>query len=128
MVGEAGTSSVSTYIVRRNGSLEHIASESNGQQALCWIVRSDGIYFVANTGNGTVSAFRVDRHGDPSVVGTAGVGAGPIDLALPRGGSFLYVQLGGAGSVAAFKVESDGRLMPLGAVPSHADQEGIVAL
>jgi len=128
VVGEAGTSSVSTYSIRRNGTLEHIASESNGQQALCWILRTDGTFFVANTGSGTVSAFAVDRRGDPSVVRTTAVGPGPIDLAAPRNGEFLYVQLGGAGTVAGFKIERDGRLIPIGTVPSHAAQEGIVAI
>ena len=128
MVGEAGTSSASTYVVHRDGSLEHIASASDAQQALCWILRIGDDYFVSNTGSGTVSDFRVDRRGDPSVVGTTSVGPGPIDLASPRGGAFLYAQLGGAGQVAAFKVERDGRLAALGTVPSSADQEGIVAV
>jgi 6-phosphogluconolactonase (cycloisomerase 2 family) len=128
VVGEAGTSSVSTYVVRRDGSLEHIASESDSQQALCWILRTGDEYFVANTGSGTVSDFRVDRRGNPSVVGTTNVGSGPIDLAAPRGGAFLYLQLGGAGQVAAFKVERNGQLVAIGTVPSSADQEGIVAV
>jgi 6-phosphogluconolactonase (cycloisomerase 2 family) len=128
VVGEAGTSSVSTYVVGQDGVLEHIASEPDAQQALCWILRIGDEYFVSNTGSGTVSGFRVDRRGDPSVASTTSVGAGPIDLATPRGGAFLYVQLGGAGQIAAFKLERNGNLVAIGTVPSSTDQEGIVAV
>ncbi len=128
VVGEAATSSVSTYVVQENGSLRTIASQSDSQAALCWIARADRLYFVANSGSGTVSSYRVDASGHPSVVSTTAVGPGPIDLVATRGGSFLYVQLGGNGMVAGFKVNADGSLTPVGTVAAHPGMEGLVAI
>ncbi|MBV9169425.1 MAG: hypothetical protein JOZ81_05000, partial [Chloroflexi bacterium] len=51
-----------------------------------------------------------------------------IDLDADAGGRFLYVQIGGNGSVGAFRVNADGSLTSIGAVGSSSTQEGIVAL
>lgn len=126
VVGEAGTSSLSTYRLHADGSLTPIASASDGQVALCWITFARGTYFVSNTGSADVSGFRVDASGHPTLVGSTPVGPGPIDSA--RSGRFLYVQLGGNGALAELAVNADGTLSPIGSVPSHAGQEGIVAL
>lgn len=129
VVGEAGTSSVSTYVVRDDGSLASIGSVSDGQAALCWITPADGAYYVANAGSGTVSGYRVDSSSHPSLIGLATpVGAGPIDLSATRDGEFLYVQLGGADQIAELRVDDDGSLTLLGVVSSAANQEGIVAI
>jgi 6-phosphogluconolactonase (cycloisomerase 2 family) len=129
VVGEAGTSSVSTYALRDDGTLASIASQTDGQIALCWIERVGHIYFVANAGSGSVSAYRADARGHPVLIGTTPVGPGPIDLDHAADGrKFLYVQLGGNGRVAEFRVKSDGSLIPLGSIPSSPTQEGIVAL
>jgi 6-phosphogluconolactonase (cycloisomerase 2 family) len=128
VVGEAGTSSVSTYIVHDNGTLTLIGSQSDSQVALCWINRDGRTYFVSNTGSGSVSAFRLDASGHPNLIGTTHVGPGAIDLDHSNGGKFLYVQLGGNGSIGEFSVNSDGSLTSIGTVASSATQEGIVAL
>jgi hypothetical protein len=70
----------------------------------------------------------LDGNGHPSLIGTTNVGPGTIDLHHSNGGKFLYVELGGNGSVAAFSVKSDGSLSSIGSVASSATQEGIVAL
>jgi 6-phosphogluconolactonase (cycloisomerase 2 family) len=128
VVGEAGTSSVSTYVVRDNGTLTSLGSQTDSQAALCWIDRVGQTYFVANAGSDSVSAFRLDAGGHPGLIGTTHVGPGAIDLDHADGGRFLYVQLGGNGTVGAFDVRSDGSLSPIGTVASSATQEGIVAL
>jgi len=46
--GEAGTSSVTTYVVQGNGRLSGPQSLSDGQVALCWIVRAQGFYYVSS--------------------------------------------------------------------------------
>lgn len=128
VVGEAVTSSVSTYMVHADGSLSTIGSQTDSQAALCWIDRDGQTYFVSNAGSGSVSGFRLDANGHPTLIGTRSVGAGPIDLAHAAGGNVLYVELGGAGSVAALSVNADGSLSPIGMVASSPTQEGIVAL
>jgi len=128
VVGDAATSSLSTYIVHPDGSLTTIASVPDGQAALCWIAAAHGFDYVANAGSGSVSGYRSDASGHPSLIGATSVGAGPIDLAASRGGSFVYVQLGGAGQVNALKVNADGSLTSVGTVPTNANQEGIVAI
>jgi len=128
VVGEAGTSSVSTYVVHDNGTLTSLGSESDSQAALCWIDRDGQTYFVANAGSGSVSAFRLDASGHPELIGTTHVGPGTIDLDHSNGGDFLYVQLGGNGSVGELRVNADGSLTSIGTVASSATQEGIIAL
>jgi 6-phosphogluconolactonase (cycloisomerase 2 family) len=128
VVGEAATSSVSTYTVTRQGTLMPIGSRSDGQVALCWIDRVGDLYFVSNTGSDTASSFRIDASGNPMLVATTPVGPGPVDLDHARGGEFIYIQLGGNGTVGVFGVNADGTLTPIGSVPTDNDQEGIVAI
>jgi len=128
VVGEAGTSSVSAYLLHNDGTLTSLGSQTDSQAALCWIDRVGQTYFVANAGSGSVSAFRLDAGGHPSLIGTTNVGPGAIDLDHAEGGRNLYVQLGGNGMVAAFSVMADGTLSSIGTVASSATQEGIVAL
>lgn len=60
-VGEAATSTLSTYVVQSDGTLNGSKSLSDGQMALCWVQRAGGFYYVANTASNTISAFRIDR-------------------------------------------------------------------
>jgi hypothetical protein len=131
VVGEAGTSNVSTYVVRRDGTTTPVGTQTDGQMALCWIVRVGGTYFVSNTGSGTESAFRIDAAGQPVLVGTTPVGSGPnsgpIDQAVSRDGAFLYLQLGNDHTVAILRIDADGSLTSVGSVPGTPSMEGIVA-
>ncbi|MGI9145106.1 MAG: lactonase family protein [Chloroflexota bacterium] len=128
VIAEAGASSVSTYVLRDNGTLTTIGSQPDNQAALCWVAAADGNFFGANAGSGNVSGFHLNADGRPSLIGTTSVGAGPIDLSASRGGEFLYVQLGGAGSVAELKVSDNGALTLIGTIATRAGQEGIVAV
>jgi len=115
VAGEAGTSSVTTYVVEPGGTLTDPRSQSDGQVALCWILRVGGFYYVSNTGSNTLSAFRVDSAGQPSLLAAvaATTNPGPIDLAAS--GGFLYGETG-AGTIDVFRIGSDGTLESLGAV------------
>jgi len=119
VVGEAATSSLTTYVLQGDGSLADPRSLSDGQSALCWITRVRGYYYVSNTGSNTVSGYRLDRAGTPSLVTPTGVvaitEAGPIDSAAAAD-RFLYVENGAAGTVDEFRVEVDGALTSLGAI------------
>jgi 6-phosphogluconolactonase (cycloisomerase 2 family) len=130
-VGEAGASSVTTYALQGNGTLTDSKSLSDGQVALCWILRAGGFYYVSNTGNNTVSAYEISASGQPSLVGPTGVVAttnpGPIDMTSPTGTSFIYVQTG-SGTVHEFRIGSNGSLTPLGTVGGlPAGMEGIAS-
>jgi 6-phosphogluconolactonase (cycloisomerase 2 family) len=132
VVGEAGTSSVTTYELASDGTLSGAQSLSDGQMALCWIQEVRGFFYVANTASNNLSAYRIDGDGTPSLVGPTGIvattEAGPIDLTAPSEGSFLYGQTGSAGTVDEYRVNGDGTLTKLGAVTGlPAGQEGIAA-
>ena len=117
--GEAGASSVTTYVVGADGTLADPKSQSDGQAALCWIQRVGSYYYVSNTGSNTISGFTIAADGQPSLVTATGVVAatesGPIDLTSPSEGSFLYAETG-SGTVDEFAVNADGTLTELGVV------------
>ena len=118
-VGEAGVSAVSTYVVEPDGMLADPKSLSDGQVALCWILRVDRFYYVSNTGSNTLSAYQISADGQPSLVGATGVVAttepGPIDLTSPIGTSFLYGETG-SGTVDEYQVNPNGTLTKLGVI------------
>jgi 6-phosphogluconolactonase (cycloisomerase 2 family) len=116
--GEAGASAVTTYTIGGDGRLANPQSLTDGQVALCWIVRAGDFYFVSNTGSNTLSGYRIDSSGRPSLVTPTGVvattPAGPIDMTVS--GEFLYAQTGTAGTVEEYRVERNGVLTHLGSV------------
>jgi hypothetical protein len=118
-VGEAGASTLSTYLVGFDGTLSDPLSQADGQTALCWVLRVGAYYYVSNTGSNDLSAFTVAADGQPSLVGADGVVAatqpGPIDLTSPVGTAFLYAQTG-SGTLHEFLVNGDGTLAPLGSI------------
>jgi 6-phosphogluconolactonase (cycloisomerase 2 family) len=130
VAGEAGMSSVTTYAIGRDGRLSGAQSASDGQAALCWIVEARGFHYVSNTGSNTLSSFRIDAAGRPTLVNAvaAATPAGPIDMAVPSSEEFLYAQTGTAGTVEEFRVEGDGSLTRLGSVTGlPVGMEGIAA-
>lgn len=132
--GAPGASSASTYRVDRDGALALVSSAvSTTQTAACWIAISpNGSYaFTTNTGSGTISRLAVGPGGtlelaDPAA-GITGAGSRPQDAAFTAGGRFLYVR-NDAGSVGAFRVESQGRLVHIGDFgPLPAGANGLAA-
>jgi 6-phosphogluconolactonase (cycloisomerase 2 family) len=114
--GEAGASSVTTYTIQPGGTLTDPRSQSDGQVALCWILRVGDVYYVSNTGSNTLSSFTVDSAGQPALLEAiaATTNPGPIDLA--SSGGFLYAETGTNGTIDQFSIGDDGTLEPLGAV------------
>src|SRR5207247_738580 len=114
--GEAGASSVTTYLIGQDGTLADPKSQSDGQVALCWIERVGRFYFVSNTGSNTLSAFGVGGDGQPVLVNAvaANTNPGPIDLA--SSGHFLYAETGLTSTIDEFRVEQDGTLVSIGTV------------
>jgi hypothetical protein len=62
------------------------------------------------------------RSGRPGVANT---GTGPIDMTVS--GRYLYVQTGAAGTVEGYRINGNGTLTSIGAVPSVIGQEGIAS-
>src|SRR5439155_4380977 len=114
--GEAGASSVTTYLVDAGGTLSDPKSASDGQVALCWILRVGDAYFVSNTGSSDLSSFSIDSSGQPSLLNAiaATTNPGPIDLATS--GGHLYAETGSTGTVDEFTVNGNGTLAPIGSV------------
>lgn len=127
--GEAGTSNLTTYVINRDGTLADPKTLTDGQMALCWIVRAGGFYYVSNTASNTLSGFTIGADGQPSLIGATGLvantGAGPIDMTVS--GRYLYVQTGAAGTVEGYRINGNGTLSSIGAVPSVVGQEGIAS-
>ncbi len=118
-VGEAATSTLTTYLVGSDGTLSNAQSQSDGQAALCWIQRVGDYYYVANTASNDLSGYRISTTGQPSLIGPTGIVAstdpGPIDLTSPSGTSFLYAETG-SGTVDEYQANSDGTLSNLGTI------------
>lgn len=118
-----GRAAVSSYRVSTSGSLAVISgSIPNRQTDSCWVViTKDGRYaFTANFGSGTISSYRFGPNGRVRVIdGKAaflGTMSQPVDLAFNADNQYLYLLLRGTGGVAAFKIQNDGDLRPLGVV------------
>jgi 6-phosphogluconolactonase (cycloisomerase 2 family) len=115
-VANAGNSSVSTYTVNTNGTLDTItAGIEDGQAALCWLVGTGDTLFGGNAGSSTISAFAVDADGNATLTGTpdgvvahtGGGSGGTIDLAITTDGQFLYAENSFAGSVEGYQIQPD---------------------
>jgi 6-phosphogluconolactonase (cycloisomerase 2 family) len=125
--GRAGASTASSYRIDDDAgaTLATIsAAVPDTQTAACWIVvtRDRQLAFATNTGSGTVSSFDVSPAGALSlreaVAADLGAGSTPIDMALSRTSSSLFVLSPGIGAVAAFQVQSWGLVRSgSGAVP-----------
>jgi 6-phosphogluconolactonase (cycloisomerase 2 family) len=122
LVAEAGSGAVSSYDIKRDGSLEVITpSVENGQAATCWIAGNhQGDVFTSNTGSQTISAYSVSNgHGRLALLDpTAGFGNRPIDMNISIDGRFLYALDPAEEAVDMFEIESDGSLTGLGTAPA----------
>jgi 6-phosphogluconolactonase (cycloisomerase 2 family) len=118
LVAEAEKSTVTTYEVKRDGKLEVLQKPlANGQEVLCWLERAGNFFYGGNTGNSTVSGYRMDRHGKLALTNDVGVATPPsansqgvIDLAVTEDEKFVYVQNAVSGTVDGFRVEKNGSL------------------
>lgn len=133
--GMPNQAAVSSYEALPEPGLEVTSgSVHNKQTATCWIVTSKNgrFAYTSNTGNGTISTYRVRRDGVLRLVHAAaadlGAGTSPIDIALDQTGRYLYVHAAGAQAILAFRVENDGSLQAvsnIGGLPFGA--QGIAA-
>ncbi len=118
--GAPNASALSSYDLPEDGQLTTLSPSAATQQtAACWAVATkNGKYaYVTNTGSGSVSGYRIDRHGNLSLLKANGVsgitGAGPIDMGLSSNSRFLYTLNARADSISVFRVEENGELWPV---------------
>ncbi|MFE2535655.1 lactonase family protein [Streptomyces sp. NPDC059371] len=142
LVAEAAKSTVTTYKVRHDGTLKVLQRPlPNGQETLCWLERAGNHSYGGNTGNSTVTGYRMDRHGKLSLTNDVGIATPPsaksqgvIDLAVTKDEPFVYVQNAVSGTIDGFRVKADGSLAKIttastGLSPFGASgMEGIVAI
>ncbi len=136
--GQANKSAVSSYEVGEDGTLETISgSVPTEQTAACWLVitRNSKFAYTSDTGSGAITGYRVAPDGRLSLLNPTGVsaptggpGSKPVDLALTRGGLFLYGINVGTGTLLGWRVQADGQLSFLGQVePIPTSATGLVA-
>ncbi|MEU9139943.1 beta-propeller fold lactonase family protein [Streptomyces sp. NPDC048404] len=140
LVAEAARSTVSTYKVRHNGELKAVQKPlPNGQDTLCWLERAGDFFYGANTGNSTVTGYRMTPGGKLELTNEAGIAAAPsgksqgvIDIAVAAD-RFVYVQNATSGTVDGFRIGHNGALTKVTTVtglPPFAESgmEGITAV
>lgn len=127
---EAGAGTVSTYRIRPDGTLSRLDTEVTGGAAVCWVTGANGVFYVSNTGSGTLSSYAESGAGTLTKRADVSTGAGPVDAAVSSDGRYLYVEAGVAAAVDAFRIGPDGALTPTASVPvaGLAGGQGIVAL
>ncbi|WP_251828643.1 lactonase family protein [Streptomyces sp. ATCC 21386] len=141
LVAEAAKSTVSAYKVRSDGRLELVQKPlPNGQDTLCWLERAGDFFYGGNTGNSTVTGYRMDRRGRLALTNDVGIATPPsvksqgvIDLAVTEDERFLYVQNAVSGTVDGFRIGRNGSLTKVTTatgLPAFAESgmEGIAAV
>ncbi|NUO41668.1 MAG: beta-propeller fold lactonase family protein [Streptomyces sp.] len=141
LVAEAERSTVTTYQVRPNGELKVLQKPlANGQEVLCWLERAGDHFYGGNTGNSTVTGYRMDKHGRLALTNEVGLATPPssksqgvIDIAVTKDAKFVYVQNATSGTVDGFRVEKNGSLTKVTTtegLPAFAESgmEGIAAM
>ncbi|GAB1639911.1 lactonase family protein [Krasilnikovia sp. MM14-A1259] len=132
VVTEVGTSAVTHYRLRADGTLTPLSSVADGQVALCWIQALAGHLYGANAGSGTVSGFELGATGRVTLAPRNGgvaarPGGAPIDMTAT--GGYLYVQNPGTGRIDGYRAAADGTLTPVTTVSGlpAPGMEGIAA-
>ncbi|HZE30319.1 MAG TPA: beta-propeller fold lactonase family protein [Actinoallomurus sp.] len=129
VVTQAGTNSVATFGIARDGKLNPIDEAATGQAGTCWVVRNGDFVYASNTGSGTLSGYRLDGSGSLTDRGRTATDAGTVDAAASSDGRDVYVQTGQKGVVDEFRANADGSLTRIGSVtvPGAVGGEGIAA-
>jgi 6-phosphogluconolactonase len=120
--GAQDASSLSSYEIQQDGTLVPLASAvPTTETAACWVEMSrNGRYaFTTNAGSSSISAFRSSRKGslklttDDGVAASTGPGSAPIDLALASRGNYLFSLSAADGTIAAFRLIGNSKLVPV---------------
>jgi 6-phosphogluconolactonase (cycloisomerase 2 family) len=126
---EAGTNSVASFTVQRNGTVTPISTQATGQMATCWIDATPTHEYASNAGSGTESIYGDNGSGQLHAQGAATSGNGTVDATVTPDNRFLYAQNGADGTISEFAIQPNGALASIGTVtvPGGMGGEGIVA-
>jgi len=134
--GAPDASVVSSYDIDEDGTLTVLdGGVATTESAACWLVtsRTGTTAFVTNTGSGSISAFKVNRHGklrlttDDGVTATTGEGTAPIDMALSDNGRYLFALA--SGNIISYRVIGNKHLRQLHQVTGlPASSTGLVSM
>jgi 6-phosphogluconolactonase (cycloisomerase 2 family) len=129
VVAEAGTNSIASFELHRDGTVTAIDQAATGQAATCWVATDGKHFYTSNAGSATVSGYTDHGDGTLHALGNTATDAGTVDAATSSDGRFLYVQAGVNGIVDAFGIAADGGLTAIGSVtvPGAVGGEGIAA-
>jgi hypothetical protein len=137
------TGAVASFQIQEDGSLNGITVAAlDFQLDTCWF-ENDGRYgYSANYTSGTVSSFGIGADGalrlldrkagtteelpGGTVPGQNRQGSTPLDIRVVD--QFVYDVLPGSGKVAAWKINDDGSLAPLGEFPIPIDADNVTRL
>lgn len=120
--GATDASSLSSYEIQDDGTLEVLASAvPTTETAACWVEmsRNQRYAFTTNAGSSSISAFRSTRNGNlnlttaDGVAASTGDGSAPIDLALSRRGNYMFALSAANGTITAFRVIGNRKLVPV---------------
>jgi 6-phosphogluconolactonase (cycloisomerase 2 family) len=125
VVTDGTISTLTTYTVHSDGTVEQLGSEPDGQQAMCWVAHTAGNFYVANAGSDTLTGYHIDSAGIPTVFTQTSTRDTPIDLVGTRDGQFLYVEVGRSGGVDGFRIKPDGTLVQIVTLTGLDGLEGI---
>jgi 6-phosphogluconolactonase (cycloisomerase 2 family) len=130
--GATERSALSSYTFDEDGGLTTVsASVATTETSACWVaVTPDGRFvYTTNTGSGSVTGYEADFDGelkrldDNGRTGVTGNGSTPIDVAISRGGLFLFELNNASHTIGAFLVTHTGDLIRLaftGGLPPNA--------
>ncbi len=133
---DASKGSVTSYMLKADGSLAILDTVFTNQAATCWISGNARFVYTDNTGSGTLSGFQTSRSGKlspvtaDSIVANSGAGSLPLDMAMSRDGRFIYSLETGIGTIGVFQANPDGSVMSLGTAgeyPAVGGFQGIAA-
>jgi len=129
VLGEAGPSSLATFVLRHDGTLVPLDNVASGQPGLCWVTAAGPFFFTGNSGSNSTSGYAQTGGGHLALLGSTPTDPGTVDGAATPDGRFLYVQTGGEGIVDEFAVSPSGSLDNVGSVtvPGAVGGEGIAA-
>ena len=94
-------------------------------RAACWVQNTNNPAFpnqysyVTNTGNATISGYRIASDGSLTLLNANGRtfklpnGADPLDMAISSDSKYLYVLQGHFGALTGFQIQSDGSLVQI---------------
>ena len=114
-------SGISSYNFEPDNKLSVITpSEKDAQTDGCWVVITNNqqYAYTANFVSSTLSSFKLRANGSVSLLNRVAAWPGaksePTDLGMSADSQYLYDLLRGTGGVAAFRIEANGDLEPLG--------------